>query len=123
MASALTVAGDTVAVARLAGLVSALGANSGYGRDRRLHHHICDRVHQQTTSGFDDNNATIKQYMATRTANAFNWVLLNAGSGTHKVEVKATLYASATSNASAQAGIGKRTLVVTPERLQNSATI
>lgn len=40
VATARAVAGDTVAVARLAGLVSALGANSGYGRDRRLHHHI-----------------------------------------------------------------------------------
>jgi tetratricopeptide (TPR) repeat protein len=40
VASARAAAGDTIAVARLAELVSTLGAKSGYGRDRRLHHHI-----------------------------------------------------------------------------------
>ncbi|HEU4764374.1 MAG TPA: hypothetical protein VFT93_01845 [Candidatus Eisenbacteria bacterium] len=40
VASARAAAGDTAAVARLAALVSTLGAKSGYGRDRRLHHHI-----------------------------------------------------------------------------------
>lgn len=39
-AGARAAAGDTAMLARLADSVRALGAQSGYGRDRRLHHHI-----------------------------------------------------------------------------------
>ena len=40
VANARAAAGDTAALAPLADLVQSLGARSGYGRDRRLHHHI-----------------------------------------------------------------------------------
>jgi DNA-binding SARP family transcriptional activator/Flp pilus assembly protein TadD len=40
LATARAAAGDTATVERLAGLVQTLGARSGFGRDRRLHHHI-----------------------------------------------------------------------------------
>ena len=40
VADALAAAGDTAGVARLVDLVRSLGLRSGYGRDRRLHHHI-----------------------------------------------------------------------------------
>ncbi|MES2155970.1 MAG: hypothetical protein V4510_12625 [bacterium] len=84
---------------------------------------FCDRTHQQSTSGFDDENATIKQYLATRTANAFSWVLPNVGGGTHSVEVVAELSGTATDNAFTQAGIGHRTLVVEPVHLAQGATV
>src|SRR4029453_12212471 len=40
VADARAAAGDTAGVARLVDLVRSLGLRSGYGRDRRLHHHI-----------------------------------------------------------------------------------
>ena len=40
VATARAALGDTASVARLAALVATLGTKSGYGRDRRLHHHI-----------------------------------------------------------------------------------
>jgi hypothetical protein len=39
-ASARFAAGETASLARLADSIQALGIESGYGRDRRLHHHV-----------------------------------------------------------------------------------
>jgi len=39
-AGARAAAGDTASLARLADSIGALGEQSGYGRDRRLHHHV-----------------------------------------------------------------------------------
>lgn len=84
---------------------------------------FCDRAHRQTTSLFDDDDATIESYLKTRTANAFNWVALNTGSGVHTLEVKAHFTEEATDNAVAQAVIGKRTFVAEPTKLANDATV
>jgi hypothetical protein len=84
---------------------------------------FCDRVHQQKTSGFDDQNATIQQYLATRSANAFNWVSLNVGSGFHTIAVKAQLSGDTVGMATAQAGIGNRMLIVEPTKLAHGATL
>lgn len=83
---------------------------------------FCDRMHQQATSSFDDEDAKIEQFLATRTANTFNWVAIDVGSATHTVEVKAQLVAESTSNGVAQAGIGQRTLVVEPIHLASGFT-
>jgi tetratricopeptide (TPR) repeat protein len=40
VASARAAAGDTASLARLADSIRTLGDGSGYGRDRRLHHHV-----------------------------------------------------------------------------------
>lgn len=40
VATARAAAGDTASLARLADSIEALGPVSGYGRDRRLHHHV-----------------------------------------------------------------------------------
>jgi len=53
----------------------------------------------------DEDDHTFEQYLRTRTANAFNWLALNVGSG------------------AAEALVGKRTLFVHPEKLANDATI
>lgn len=84
---------------------------------------FCDRVHQQETSLFDDDDATIRSYLETRTANAFNWASLNVGSGVHTIEVKGLLTETMTDGAAAKAGIGKRTLVVEPTKLANDVEI
>lgn len=97
---------------------------------------FCDREHRQTTSFVnddgddsdkDDNDEYLEQHLRTRTANAFNWIALNISPGTHKIEVIAELNASVEQGnrvgTDATATIGKRTLLVTPEKFPKGATI
>lgn len=84
---------------------------------------FCDRVHRQQTSLFDDGDATIATFLSTRTAHAFTWVALNAGSGAHVFEVKARLTEAATQGAVADAAVGKRTFVAEPTKLANDVTL
>lgn len=69
----------------------------------------------------------IRTYQGTRSANAFNWVDLNLGSGEHVIEVHAQILDdedTTTGGAADQkAVVGKRTLVVQPVKLANDATI
>lgn len=102
---------------------------------------FCDRYHQRTITDAEGDNKTDSErdYELTKTANAFNWVRLNTGSGTHAVIVYAQFYnaaqgdeptaapadATATygnTNGGHSAGyIGKRTLVIEPTKLANNA--
>ena len=114
---------------------------------------FCDRTYQRTVSNSQQPGATSTtttpvdqeaDYIRTKSANAFNWLRLNAGSGTHDIVVRATLsntnpscgYTTqtgepsptapmlGTSNAScAQAYVGNRTLIVEPTRTANNAVI
>jgi hypothetical protein len=85
---------------------------------------FCDRLHRQTTTQFDDENATIKNYLATRSANAFNWLLPDVGSGVHTVEVRASFYTNTVGDgALAQAAVGHRTLIVEPTHLAQGFTL
>lgn len=84
---------------------------------------FCNRTFQLKTSLFDDLDATIELFLKTRSANAFNWVDLNLGAAVHTIEVKAQLTAQVTGSGRAQAIVGKRTLVVEPEKLANDAQI
>jgi hypothetical protein len=85
---------------------------------------FCDRLHRQTTTDLDDEDARIEQYLATRTANAFNWVLPDVGNGIHTVEVKADLTTAVDgADAAAQAGVGHRTLIVEPIHMAQGATV
>ena len=70
-----------------------------------------------------EGGADVDLFLRTRAANAFTWGTLNVGNGIHTVEVKARLQAEALGAADARAAVGKRTLVVEPEHLQNGATI
>lgn len=85
---------------------------------------FCDRVHQQELRDIDDDtgNFTIRQFQDTMSANAFNWIALDMGSGVHHVEVKATIEAANTEGSFAQGGIGVRTLIVEPTRFAQGAT-
>lgn len=82
---------------------------------------FCERTHTVDFMPATETE-TIKQYQATKNANAFNWLRLNVGSGSHTIEVKADLSSSAT-NGSAEAVIGNRTLVVEPTKMANDAII
>jgi hypothetical protein len=83
---------------------------------------FCDRIHKQTTSDFDDEDATIEQFLKSRSANAFNWISLDLGHGTHTVEIIGTLTQETAGDATAQGVVGKRTLVVEPMMLAHGTT-
>ncbi len=84
---------------------------------------FCDRTHQQMVTDLDNEDANITQFLRTRTANAFNWVVIDAGNGIHEFAVHAELETDAVEGEFAQAAIGKRTLVIEPIHLPNDATI
>jgi hypothetical protein len=84
---------------------------------------FCDRTHRQTVTNLDDDDARIEQYLATRDANGFNWILPDVGSGVHTVQVQATLSASSTDALFVQAGVGHRTLIVEPTHLAQGFTL
>lgn len=77
---------------------------------------FCNRAYQRRTTNFDDEDATIETFFETRQANGFNWMALNVGHGVHTIEVKATLTEEATNNATAEAVVGNRTLIVEPTK-------
>ncbi len=85
---------------------------------------FCDRKYERQTSLFDDEDATIRTFMDTRNANAFNWVELNAGKGIHTIRLYATYTEEETSaDASALAAVGRRTLIVEPVKMKNDEHI
>ena len=87
---------------------------------------FCDRTHGMTMSGFDDDedDHRVDTFLKTRTANAFNWILINAGSGVHTVRVWAELDVSVDEGQGfVEAGVGKRTLVIEPVMLPNDAKL
>lgn len=85
---------------------------------------FCDRQHRQTTTQFDDDDATIDTYLATKSAHSFNWIALNLGSGVHTITAHALLTETTSDDdAFADAVIGKRTLVAEPTKLANDVTL
>jgi hypothetical protein len=96
---------------------------------------FCDRVHQQETNlagdtDNDDNDDTIRTYLSTRTANAFNWMALNVGrTGTnnnvHKIELHARLetQGNPADDTFAQAVVGNRTLILEPVKASNREAV
>ena len=65
----------------------------------------------------------LRLFIGTRSANAFNWITLNVGSGIHSIVVKAQLDVQVTGAGVAKAAVGKRTLIVEPAKLANDATV
>ena len=87
---------------------------------------FCDRVHERTVTDREDAEDGVdgsEDYQATKSANAFNWVRLNAGSGPHTLVIKADLTASGTGASTAEAVIGNRTLIIEPTKMANNADI
>jgi hypothetical protein len=98
---------------------------------------FCDRDHKVTVTDKENPpNGTdaLEEYQFTKTANDFNWVRLNAGSGTHTVRVwaqfipkdpsdPANAAATTTANSTAHGFVGNRTLIIEPTKLANNAVI
>lgn len=87
---------------------------------------FCNRAYKRATSAFENDNATIETFLRTRSANAFNWATTDISGGAglvHDIEVKAELTSQVTNVGSAQAGIGKRTLIVEPVDLGDYLSI
>lgn len=75
---------------------------------------FCEREYQRETSGWDDDDAVIDDFIRTKASHGFNWVALHDGSGEKLIEVKANLTTNQTSNATTALAIGARTLTVEP---------
>jgi hypothetical protein len=84
---------------------------------------FCNRIEERETTLFDDEDATIRTFQSTRQANGFNWMALDVGSAIHTITVKAELVTDATSNASALAAVGKRTLIIEPTKAANDEAV
>lgn len=85
---------------------------------------FCNRIYSRTTQlGEDDQEDTHRTYMATKTANAFNWMTFNVGAGLHTVELVAELSTNSTEGSLAEAYVGNRTLVIEPVKASNHEEI
>lgn len=84
---------------------------------------FCNRAYHVVTTDWDDENASLAQYLRTRSANAFEWMTLNVGNGVHTLVVKAELATQVSEAGEAAAAVGKRTLVVEPVKLANDASL
>ena len=82
---------------------------------------FCNRVFTMTITTTGSSTDTINTYEKSKATNAFNWAAFNIGSSPspHLITVDATF---STSDASQQAVIGNRTLIVTPTSLALNQT-
>ncbi len=85
---------------------------------------FCNRVFNRTVQDSEqDGIDRSRDYIETKTANAFNWVRLNMGSGVHTIVLYGELTHSATPGSSASAYVGNRSLVGIPGKFANDATV
>ena len=83
---------------------------------------FCDREHTQELKDSADSDGSLRTYLRTKHANAFNWLALNVGSGVHTVTLHAEYTKQATTGTNVSKGaIGRRTLVIEPVRAVNDA--
>lgn len=123
-ASSATAAGTVRAWVEVDGqIVPVISAGAGSEADKVT---FCNRVYSRTVTDAEDplDGQDIEEdFIDTKSANAFNWLRLNVGSGTHTITVKATLLQKTAGDATAEAAIGNRTLVVEPAKLANDADV
>lgn len=123
-ASSATAAGTVRAWVEVDGqIVPVMSAGSGSEADKVT---FCNRVYSRTVTDAEDplDGQDIEEdFIDTKAANAFNWLRLNVGSGIHTITVKATLLQQTAGDATAEAAIGNRTLVVEPAKLANDADV
>jgi len=99
------------------------GAHAGNESDKVT---FCNRVYSRTVTDSEDplDGQDIEDdYIRTKAANSFNWLRLNVGSGVHTITVKGTLSQETQGDATAQAAVGNRSLIVEPAKLANDAAI
>lgn len=102
-------------------------AQSGNGDPATDGVNFCDREYQRTVTDQEDPADGIDEesdYIQTKSAHAFSWVRLNAGSGMHTLKLMAQFNnATSGANAQAEAIVGNRTLVIEPTKMANNAVI
>jgi hypothetical protein len=125
----VTVDGNTVPIQSVSS--NPQPSNSSVAGTDADHVTFCHRDQQQSLTDADQNTI-LTEYTATREANAFNWVYLNAGAGTHTVTVHATLSKNPMTGCTnpptlgatcADAIVGNRVLIIEPTKLANNAVI
>jgi hypothetical protein len=87
---------------------------------------FCNREYQRTVTDDEDplDGQDIEDdYIRTKASHAFNWVQMNLGSGVHKIELVADLETNTAGEATAQAVVGNRSLIVEPTKMANNAVI
>jgi len=86
---------------------------------------FCDRIYERETSlfGEDDQDHTIRTFIETRHANAFNWVQLNAGNGVHTLKLYATYTEAKLNTADAEGVVGRRTMIIEPVKAKNDEQV
>ena len=107
----------------------------------RFQHQFIEDAEEDENDNDEEGFDTHRLYLRSKTANAFNWIYLNAGSGTHDIVVYADLLTSPVTRCAATgpAGeeptilpstttcangyVGNRTLTIEPERFANDATV
>jgi hypothetical protein len=95
---------------------------------------FCNRTYTRTVDDQeDDGQDRESDYIETKTANAFNWLLLNTGAGIHHIRLMADLELDANNTCSRNTAdgmdtsctsgfVGNRTLIVEPAKLANDAS-
>jgi hypothetical protein len=87
---------------------------------------FCNRVFNRTVQDAEDPEDGYdrsRDYIETKTSNAFNWVRLNMGSGIHTIVVKGDLSHFSTTGSSASAFVGNRSLIGIPGKFSNDVSI
>lgn len=87
---------------------------------------FCNRVFNRTVQDAEDPEDGYdrsRDYIETKSANAFNWVRLNMGSGNHTIVLYGDLSHFATSGSTASAYVGNRSMIGIPGKFANDATI
>ena len=85
---------------------------------------FANQAYTRTTS-FNtlDQDHSIETYLRTKHASGFNWAVLNAGSGTHVIEVWARFNDAESGNGTAEGVVGNRSLVVQAVKCEVDETI
>lgn len=89
---------------------------------------FCNRTYQRSTSMFDDEDATIRSFIGTRSSHGFNWLALDelwatSSTNVHEIVVKGRLTQETSGDATATVAVGKRTLLIEPTKVANGETV
>lgn len=92
---------------------------------------FCSRAYERETTLFDDEDATIRSFIETRSSHAFNWLALDelwltSDDNIHTIEVVAELQqdpAEGQDDATAEVVVGKRTLIIEPTKVANGEDV
>lgn len=88
---------------------------------------FCDRKYErevQNLGDSDSDDAEIRTFINTRSANAFNWIPLNVGNGIHTLTLYATYSDKDTTDGGSSEGVvGRRTMIIEPVKAKNDEQV